>query len=565
MSKLTDDILSNIDIVDIISKYVNLKKSGSNYSGLCPFHNEKTPSFMVSEEKQIYKCFGCGAWWNAINFIMEIEKIDFWDGIKILSKDAWIDISSYQHKKEDFDKKAHFRERIKKLNSYATKYFQTQINDANTAQKYLMEDRKLDQDLINSFQIGYAPNNFFDIVQYLKDKWFSKEEMLESWLIREWNSGDLYSFFRDRIMFPIKDHIWNIVAFAWRYIQEKENSPKYLNISSTVLYDKSKILYWIDLAKKNIKTFWEIIVVEWYMDVIALHKLWKWVWVATCGTALTVEHIKLLKRHTDNIIFCFDDDQAWISATIRWLKNAWIQWVYPKIMILPEWYKDIDDFVKNSKKLEYQQVDWFEHICKHLKKQYDIQSPVWRKNFINDIFDLLEALEDYSILSFYLEKVSSYLSINYDILFRQFKSFLKSSKKNSTNKKNNNDFDNEEDKKYLLASIFYNSFLERNELNTNQIKNHIKVFDDILEYFPESIIYKVKYNISEEHKQKILEHQLWREKQFEQLTNEKKERILLDFLKRQIQELSKFLYKSNKIQQSKKTEIFENIKNLVKQ
>ncbi len=242
MSNLTEDILAGVDIVDVVSRYVQIKKSGANFMGLCPFHNEKTPSFTVSADKQIFKCFGCGAWGNAITFLIDVEKIEFWDAIKILAKDANIDINKYITKNKISDKQINEKEKIKSINTHAKNFFKKQLQSNQKVKEYAFEQRQLTEDVLEKFEIWYAPGNFYELVNFLKNKWYSSNDIIKSSLAKKTSTGEDYSFFRNRLMFPIYDHIWNLVAFAGRVLDPNDN-PKYLNISETPVYDKSKVLY----------------------------------------------------------------------------------------------------------------------------------------------------------------------------------------------------------------------------------------------------------------------------------------------------------------------------------
>ena len=568
---LIDDILNNIDIVDIIWRYVNLKKVWSNYVALCPFHKEKTPSFVVSPDKQIFKCFWCWIGWNAIKFIMEYEKVDFWDAIKILAKEAWIDIKKYQKFETKEEKQGQQKEKFLLINKYAQQFFTMHLKKSEIAFKYLTQERKLDDKIIEKFWLGYAPDSFYQLVERLLWKWFEAEDLLKIWLAKKNSSGQLYAFFKNRIMFPIRDHMWNLVAFAWRIIDPNDN-PKYLNTPETTIYDKSKILYWLNIAKNYIRDWWKIIIVEWYMDVIGLARANAPIWVASCWTALTPNHIKLLKRYTENIVFWFDNDEAWITATIRWLKIAYENEIYPKIFSLPKDFKDFDEAVNKLWPNGAQQIlkdesnysDWFEWLIKNLQNKYNFDDVIERKKFFNDIFEVLSSLKDYNILNFYLEKLSITLKISQDQLFRQFKTFLrkKPTVKVSNEKKNTV----QPESQYLLWALIYDEFREK--LLTKSSNNHTKNSSNIIQlliaiapYLKWTLLDKiVEESLTSEEIEKIKEAQLWWEKQ----QDEKIWLVVFKFLHTQIQKLLKYIVKLPNITSEEKNEFIKQLKNILK-
>ncbi len=564
MWDLKEDVLSNTDIIDIIGRYVELKKTGSNFVGLCPFHKEKTPSFTVSADKQIFKCFGCWAWGDVITFLMEIEKIDFVDALKILGKEANLDIQAYES--NNFNKDTNAKETIKLVNKYAQEFFRKKFEESSQARNYVFENRKLSEEVVNKFGIGYAPDNYLELVDYLKSKNFTMDDLIKSWLVKKWATSDPYSFFRNRVMFPIYDHIGNLVAFAWRSINENDQ-PKYLNIPETILYNKSKILYWLDKLKENIRDQNQIIVVEWYMDVIGLWRAWKKNWVAPCWTAFTQYHFSLLKRYQENIVFAFDSDEAWIEGLIRATSSAFSVWVFPRVILLPEWYKDIDEYVNNSdQNIDFDTIDAFDYILEYYTKKYDITSPNWRNSVISGIFELLKNIENinFSVFEFYIGKLSSALNSNFSFILNQFRSQMK---KNTLSEKKENDKNFSAmsvDNSFYLAALFYQNFLYNNDLWNDKIKSYSNFFKDLVEYFPESFLKKV-YNqeIENTQVQKIKEAQLWWENQFAKLKQEKKEEEVINFLKKQLHTISSKVLKSKKISNKDKEKIYSNIKSLL--
>ncbi len=571
MSNLSEDILSNLDIVDVVSKYVNLKKAGKNYLGLCPFHKEKTPSFTVAPDKQIYKCFWCGAGGNAIKFLMEVERIDYPEAIKILSKQANVDLSKYNYGEAKDQKLVSQKEKAKLINKKVLQFFRENFTKSDTAQKYLYENRNLTDEIINSFELWFAPDSNYELTKTLKNSWFTDDEIIALGLGRKWNTGDLYSFFRNRIMFPIYDHMSNVVAFAGRAMKP-DDMPKYINTTETILYDKSKVLYGLNVAKNYIKDFWKIIFVEWYMDVIWFHRAWIPIAVASCGTSLTPGHIALAKRYSTNFIFAFDNDEAGFNATLRAMELAYQNEIYPEILSLPKWTKDFDEYVnnefewqkidrdvKNLNKIWFMIYDWFDFILDKLLAKNSINSPTWRKNLLSAIFGIIADIRDYSIISLFIEKIAKKIWIDDTNLLNQFKLFQKDKNRFRQIKK---DSKKDEDKNYYLCAIFFKDFIWQNDLNVSLYSSFI--IENINAFNNPLLLKILEDKIDLDQKEKILESQLWREKQFEGLTSDKKNQIVINYLKKYINDNVKFLIKQTDLSNDQKNDIIKKIREMTK-
>lgn len=565
MSQLTDDILSRIDIVDIVSKYVPLKKAGSNFSGLSPFQKEKTPSFMVSPQKQIFKDFSSWLWGNAITFVMEIEKIDFRDAIKILAQEAHVDLSKYQQNPEQHIIAQDEKEKIKRIHLLAQQFFVNQLEKNPSAQAYLADNRKLSQEIQIQFGIGYAPDSHYDLIQFLKSKWFSDDDIIEASLAKKWQNGDSYAFFRNRITFPIHDHMGNVIAFGARVINP-EDMPKYLNSADHRWYDKSKTLYGLDKAKHNIKEFQSLIIVEWYMDVIGLHRLWFPVWVATCGTAMTHEHLKTIKRYTDTVYLLFDTDNAWVQASMRALSVCYGHEIYPKMLTLPAECKDVDDLANKENGREIFQhaidnaQDWFLHTFQLHKKQEDRTSPIGRQKVINMMFELIMAITtSASTQKHYIEILADQLGMHSNILEAQYIDFRKKNKfitnKHQVQQEQIKTY--QPDRELLFASLlhqnFYEKFIENREIRQKFV----------------SLIELIVTNLGIDHRLNIILHdpakeiaiselQLRREKETEERQSEEDR---LGFIKQTIlhtiHQYYKDISKDKKIDHDKKLQILK--------
>ncbi len=546
---LTEDILSRIDIVDIVSQYVDLKKSWRNWTWLCPFHNEKTPSFVVSEDKQIFKCFWCWKWWNAVTFLKEIENIEFYDAIKILAEKAWVELKDYNNDKTQNKKEVDLKDKLIKINKTALNFFHKKLFEDDDALNYLTWEREISKDLIIKYKLGYAPTKWIELINYLKQKWFEDEDIILSWLWRKSSSWSIYSFFSNRIIFPIFSSLWDVIAFSWRIFNWEENTWKYINTPETILYHKSNILYNFNNAKKTKKDF--LIVVEWYMDVIWLNRLGYENSVATCGTALTEQHIKLLKRISNKIIFSFDNDNAWEQATIRWLKIAiWME-TYPMIFQI-KWWKDFDEIANNKEEINIlnNSQDGINFTINKILKDYNNNGPIEKQNKLEQVFEVLKNIWNYNIFWDYLEKVGKTINQDPNILYQQLKS-------KKTYKKKDNNIKTDNNKIYIIPALFYNNFLDQyKNINIDEITQNILEILDIL--LDNSILKSVfTWNLNNDDKTQILEQQLNWEQKLTWRTEEKLQNTIIGEVKKYLIQIITNLIKNPKIDNNKKTELIK--------
>ncbi len=570
MSQLTDYIVSNTDIVDIVSRYVKLKKSWSNFSWLSPFQAEKTPSFMVSPQKQIFKDFSSWLGGNVITFMMEIEKVDFLDAVKMIAEYARLDISQHLNNPEQSAVHADEKEKIKRLHLLAQQFFQDHLAKSLDARRYLEDKRKLDPIVSETFGVWYAPDSHYELVQYLKKHGFTDGDIIDASLAKKGQSGDSYSFFRHRIMFPIRDHMYNIIGFGGRVINP-EDKPKYLNSADHKAYDKSKTLYGLDVLKKYIKEHNKIIVVEWYMDVIALYRLGFPIGVATCGTAITEQHVKMLKRYSDNIIFLFDNDQAGLQATIRGLKLAYEQNIFPKILQLPTGYKDVDELanIDNGKELFTQALDnvqdAFVVLFETLKKNDDWNSPVGRQKIVNAMFAIIMAIDSTSIQSHYLQVLAQELWIAFEIILPQYKKYIKTEGRLSTQQRaiDNIHKPYEPDKDTIIASLVYSDFLASLEWSEHLLAFLQRCGTMLQEWLLHDVAHKK--NLENDTIQTLNETQLWREKNRDEVaSDEKRIQIVKQIIGKIIQDYMRQIQKNPHVSHEDKAAIMKTMSNVWK-
>lgn len=358
----TQTIKDRVDIAQLIGEYIQLKKAGANWKANCPFHHEKSPSFMVHPEKQIWHCFGCGKGGDIFSFLQEMEGIDFPEALKILADRAGVKIDTFANEVNKSQKN-----RILEINSKAAYFFNHVLSEmpaARGAREYL-ENRKLKKETIEDWQVGFIPEQWELLTQYFLKKGFSIDDLVASGLTIRREDADpvskrgFYDRFRGRIMFPICDVHGNIVGFTGRVLVETERSGgKYVNTPQTLVYDKSRVLYGLNKAKTEIKSKDVTVLVEGQMDVIACHQAGMKNVVAASGTALTLEQIKLLKRYSNNISMAFDADAAGQNAAKRGIDMALEQGMNIKIIQIPEGAgKDADECLKKNPEVWFKAVE----------------------------------------------------------------------------------------------------------------------------------------------------------------------------------------------------------------
>lgn len=342
--EVIERIRQDNDIVDIISENVRLKKSGRNYVGLCPFHNDKSPSLSVSQDKQIYKCFSCGEAGNVITFVMKYKKLTFYEASKYLADKAGIPLELGNAKESQITKK---KELLYKVNTEAARYYFYNLQRTSFAKEYFLK-RGIREEVIKRFGLGYAQDRWHDLIMYLKKKGFNENLLLEAGLIlKSEKKGNTYDRFRHRVMFPVFDVRGKVIGFGGRVLDDSK--PKYLNSPETVVFHKGTNLYGLNFATKNKLEQDYIIIVEGYMDLISLHQHGITNTVASLGTALTINQARLLKRYVNKVIISYDADVAGQTATLRGLEILRHAGLDVKVLKVPQG-KDPDEFVRNNGK-----------------------------------------------------------------------------------------------------------------------------------------------------------------------------------------------------------------------
>jgi len=410
-----DDLLSRIDIVEIINDRVNLKQQGNSYKGLCPFHAENTPSFTVSNSKQFYHCFGCGASGDVIKFLQEYEGLTFVEAVEKLALQANIKIPETNSDHSDY------HDRLIKVNNFVSSLFKKNLENNTKAQKYL-ESRNITNKEIELFSIGFANDSWDTITQILKQKKILKEGK-ELGLLTE-SKGKTYDRFRNRIIFPIKNTMGNVIAFGGRTL-DKNETAKYINSPESKLFYKSSQVYGLFESKQSINKKNQIIVVEGYTDVISLHANGFKNVVATLGTAFTKSHLNKILRYTKNIIFCFDGDEAGKKAAWKALINS-LSEIRDNIDIeftfLPDG-KDPDQLCMQNGKESFQDLlstsmPFSEFLFDNLKINLDLTKVEDKSKFITSITSFIQQIPVGVFRTLMEEKLSTLTNIERGELFR---------------------------------------------------------------------------------------------------------------------------------------------------
>ena len=382
------ELVARNDIYDTISRYVSLQRAGRLYKGLCPFHSERSPSFMVYPETQSYYCFGCGAGGDVIKFTMEMNSLSYIEAVRYLAQRCGMPMP------DEDDGQAKLKSRILQMNKLAARFFYDTLNiDAGrNARKYL-RDRQLSDKTIVNFGLGYAPAEWQGLTNYLRSKGFTDEEMTRGYLAARNKNGNLYDIFRDRVMFPIIDLRGNVIAFGGRRMGD-EGGPKYLNSGDTPVFKKSNGLFALNLAKKSGKdTF---ILAEGYMDVIAMHQAGFDNAVATLGTALTSQQAKLIGDYAKKVIISYDSDEAGQKATRRAMEIFEKEEVTVQVLQM-DGAKDPDEYIKKYGAQRFEMLleganSALDFQLLKLKNQYDIQNPEQRVEYLTKACDILAGL-----------------------------------------------------------------------------------------------------------------------------------------------------------------------------
>lgn len=425
-----DELTARSDIVDVVSRYVSLKKSGSNYFGLCPFHNEKSPSFSVSQDKQIFHCFGCGVGGGVISFIMRAEGLEFYDAVSFLAKQNGMTVPE-----NNYDKKtSKSREMLLALMKDTARFYYSELwKPENINVQQYFAKRGLTRKTMNRFGLGFAPNSFFATMDAMKEKGYTQDELLACGLVAKSEKGNLYDKFRNRVMFPIFDLRGNVIAFGGRVMDDSK--PKYLNSPETAIFHKSRNLFAIEKARKTTNDYF--ILAEGYMDVIALHQAGFDSAVASLGTALTEEQARLIARYTKNIIISYDADNAGQMAAQRAIDILKKSGLNVRVLRIPN-AKDPDQFIKEKgsdafRRLIEQSSDDIAYKINNIASKFDLEEDQDRISFLKEAAYILALIDSDIEREIYTTRVANMAKISPQSMTVEVKNALQ--KRNQSLKK----------------------------------------------------------------------------------------------------------------------------------
>lgn len=491
-----DNLINQLKIEEVVGEVVELKKSGANYKGLCPFHQDTTPSFSVSPSKNICKCFSCGAGGNPVKFYSEYYKISFEEAAEQLAKKYNIPLRSYKIN----DKQEKENDKYYRIMNIAHQFFQDKIfeNEGRNAMEYL-SGRGVNPKFIRENELGYAPNSWNDLYDYLIAKGFEKEDIISLGLAKEGEKG-IYDAFRNRIMFPIYSPQGSIIAFGGRTLETSKEIPKYINSPDTPIFKKGKNLYGIKdkgniLRKKNYS-----LLMEGYMDVLSAHLYGFDVALASLGTAFTLEQGQLLKRYTNNVILSLDMDKAGQTATEKTafiLKNLGFN-----IRVLKfQNAKDPDEFLKKYGKEEFlkavkNSLEIFDFLYDFYSKEYDLSNIMSKQKFIERFKDFFQNVESNLEKTLYLDKLSKAVSIEKSILqdmlitnnkYREMKSSFYTEEKDQNSKGVVKNALEDITMELILADINYYEYFKDKDIETPLCRKMFEFFKNLREKGEENI------------------------------------------------------------------------------
>lgn len=400
-----EEIRSRLNIEDVIGEYVELKRAGRSYKGLSPFTGEKTPSFFVSPEKNIWHDFSSNKGGDVFAFVMEAEGMDFRQAMEFLARKAGVDLSEYQS--AGARKRSAYKKRLLAANELAARYFQQSLLRSQQAIEYVFKQRGLSRQTIQNFQIGYAPDSGTALLAALEKRGFTKREINDAGLLNRYGKD----LFRGRMMIPLMDQGGQVIGFTGRIIGNVPNAPKYLNTPQTLLYDKGRHIFALSQAKEAIRKSGFVVMVEGNLDVVSSHQAGVAQTVATAGTSMTENHLKAVKRLTSDVRLCYDSDKAGVAATERAIELASHEGVELTIISLPDGAKDPDELIKSSVQAWREAVTRNEPAVEWVLRQHagrcDLDTAVGRRTFTTAALRIVRGLADPVEREYYIKRVAT--------------------------------------------------------------------------------------------------------------------------------------------------------------
>lgn len=423
-------ILDTADIVEVVSDFVNLKKRGANYIGLCPFHNERTPSFSVSKSKGICKCFSCGKGGSPVNFIMEHEQLSYWDALRYLARKYHIEIKEHEMTDQEREE-ASVRESMLAVNDFALKHFQHNLTDTDDGRDIGLSyyrERGINDQMIERFKLGYALEQSDTLYNAAQKAGYAEKYLIETGLCAKNDRGRIYDRFRGRVIYPVFSVSGRVVAFGGRTLRKDKNVAKYVNSPESPIYHKSNELYGLYQAKKTIVQRDKCILVEGYMDVISMHQVGVENVVASSGTSLTDGQIRMIHRFTDNVTVIYDSDAAGIKASLRGIDMLLAEGMNIKVLLLPDG-DDPDSFAQSHSSSEVEEyiakneTDFIRFKTNILLKDTE-SDPVSRARVVNDIIKSISVIPDNVVRAEYIKLCARMMEIDEKVLMLQLQKFM---------------------------------------------------------------------------------------------------------------------------------------------
>jgi len=505
MSNITEEIKSRLDIVDLIKEYVQLIPAGVNFKAPCPFHNEKTPSFFVSPEKQIWHCFGCGAGGDIFEFVKKIEGLEFPETLRILADKTNVKID-YNYNPELKNQKTKVLDILQNTVDY---YHQLLLKDkdAKVARDYLKK-REIDEKAIEQFNLGYSKDSWDDLLNYLRSKKFADLDIEAAGLVvKSKKDNKFYDRFRGRLMFPINNIFGQTIGFTARILKKDDQQGKYVNTPQTIAYDKSSVLYNMDLAKMAIKQKNYTILAEGQMDVISSYMAGVQNIIASSGTALTPQQVKIIKRYSENLMIAYDADKAGLKATFRIVDNALVENINIKIIEMPKGM-DPDQLIKEDKQKWLDAVKNAKPIMDFVFDKVfsigDLNNVFHKKQMVRKLLVFISKFRDDIERETYLKRLSDSIDIDYDLLKEKLDIFLNKNKKNYVVEKEDNKeyqpskLDKKEEllKKIIALGINFSNSLEylSSNLELEYINKSLvdELYKDIIVYYTKNNSFDLK-------------------------------------------------------------------------
>ena len=466
-SDLLEEIRNRCDIVDIISEYVHLKPAGKGFKGLCPFHGEKTPSFMVSPEKQLFHCFGCGEGGNVFNFLMKYEKYGFFEAVEMLAKKSGVPLPVDEEKENLLYRK---KERLYELNNLAANYYRECLFRTNQGKKIInyLKKRGINDTGVEKYKLGYAPPVLDALTNFLKKKGYTCEELIKAGLIKKSKIEEKYiDYFRDRIIFPIFHLSGRVIGFGGRVLDD--SLPKYINSPETLVYNKGSNLYNLNFAKEDIRKKNYIIIVEGYTDVLITQQYEFNNVAASLGTALTTKQIDLIKRFTDTVLIAYDADSAGNMAALRSLDLLVEAGLGIKVLALPQGYDPADFLIKKGIKPFQNLIDrslsLIDYKLKLLYSNHSVETIEGKVKVIKGILPTLSVIGNEVELRAQIKKISEELKLSEEAISIELKKYKRGSKDSSHNYiKLNSESGNIKAEKILIGCMLENEKIACNIL-----------------------------------------------------------------------------------------------------